>query len=151
MAVCISGCPTVTLALLTNNPMTPSTQNIVTPKGTLQRSVFIHEVEVLCSIGLHDFEKEAKQRVLIDVEVRLNPDHEPEADNVKDTLDYDEIRSKVIKIAESRHYDLQETMARHIYDAISALKDVTGVMVQTQKPDVYPNCKTVAYRLSDLG
>ena len=130
--------------------MTTSALNTSAPKGAIKRSVFLSEVEVMCSIGLHDFEKEAKQRVLIDVEVRLDPDHEPNADNVADTLDYDLVRNTVIEIAEARHYDLQETIARHIYDAISGMKDVVGVSVQTQKPDVYPNCKTVAYRLSDL-
>ncbi len=131
--------------------MTSSALNTAAPSGGLQRSVFLHEVEVMCSIGLHDFEKEAKQRVLIDVEVRLDPENEPTADNVADTLDYDVVRNTVIDIAQARHYDLQETIARHIYDAISGFKDVIGVMVQTQKPDVYPNCKTVAYRLSNIG
>ena len=130
--------------------MTASSGNISAPKGALKRSVLFSEVEVMCSIGLHGFEKQAKQRVLIDIEARLDTDHEPQADNVADTLDYDQISNTVIEIAEARHYDLQETMARHIYDALSQMKHVVGVMVQTQKPDVYPNCKTVAYRLSNL-
>ncbi|MCE2516660.1 MAG: dihydroneopterin aldolase [Alphaproteobacteria bacterium] len=119
--------------------------------ATVTRSVFLHEVEVICSIGLHDFERAEKQRVLIDVELRLDASNEPTADTVADTLDYDEVRNAVIALAEARHYDLQETLARHIFDAISAMRDVVGVSVQTQKPDVYPNCKTVAYRLSNLG
>jgi len=116
----------------------------------LKRSVMFNEIEVMCSIGLHDFEKQTKQRVLVDIEVRLDPNHEPNSDNVMETLDYDLVRNTVIDIAQARHYNLQETMARHIYDAIIKLNNVTGVMVQTQKPDVYPNCKTVAYRLSDF-
>ena len=115
------------------------------------RSVFLREVEVICSIGLHDFERAEKQRVLIDVEVRLDPDNEPTADTVADTLDYDQVREAVITLAEAQHYDLQETLARRIFDCISAMKDVVGVAVTTQKPDVYPNCKTVAYRLSNIG
>lgn len=115
------------------------------------RSVFLLEVEVICSIGLHDFERAEKQRVLIDVEVRLDPDNEPTADTVADTLDYDQVREAVITLAEAQHYDLQETLARRIFDRISAMKDVVGVAVTTQKPDVYPNCKTVAYRLSNIG
>jgi len=115
------------------------------------RSVFLREVEVICSIGLHDFERAEKQRVLIDVEVRLDPDNEPTADTVADTLDYDQVREAVITLAEAQHYDLQETLARRIFDRISAMKDVVGVAVTTQKPDVYPNCKTVAYRLSNIG
>ena len=57
----------------------------------------------------------------------------------------------MITLAEAQHYDLQETLARRIFDSISAMKDVVGVSVTTQKPDVYPNCKTVAYRLSNIG
>ena len=130
--------------------MTTSAQNTNAPQGAIKRTVFLSEVEVICSIGLHDFEKAAKQRVLIDVEVQLDPNNEPNADNVADTLDYDLVRNTVIELAEARHYDLQETMARQIFDAVRAMKDVIGVSVQTQKPDVYPNCKTVAYRLSNL-
>ena len=118
---------------------------------SVARSVFLREVEVICSIGLHDFERTEKQRVLIDVEVRLDPDNEPTADTVADTLDYDQVREAVITLAEAQHYDLQETLARRIFDRISAMKDVVGVAVTTQKPDVYPNCKTVAYRLSNIG
>jgi len=124
------------------------TQNKSLP---IARTVFLREVEVICSIGLHDFERAEKQRVLIDVEVRLDPENEPTADTVDDTLDYDQVREAVISLAEAQHYDLQETLARRIFDAISALKDVEGVAVTTQKPDVYPNCKTVAYRLSNIG
>ena len=118
---------------------------------SVARSVFLREVEVICSIGLHDFERAEKQRVLIDVEVRLDPDNEPTADTVADTLDYDQVREAVITLAEAQHYDLQETLARRIFDRISSMKDVVGVAVTTQKPDVYPNCKTVAYRLSNIG
>ena len=124
------------------------TQNKSLP---IARTVFLREVEVICSIGLHDFERAEKQRVLIDVEVRLDPENEPTADTVDDTLNYDQVREAVISLAEAQHYDLQETLARRIFDAISALKDVEGVAVTTQKPDVYPNCKTVAYRLSNIG
>jgi dihydroneopterin aldolase len=116
----------------------------------LARSVFLEEIEVICSIGLHEFERAEKQRVLIDVELMLASDREPSADNVDETLNYDDVRDAVIRIAEARHYDLQETLARSIFDHIRAMRDVTGLMIRTQKPDVYPNCKTVAYRLSDI-
>lgn len=118
---------------------------------TITRTLYLHQIEAMCSIGLHDFERSKKQRVLIDVEVRLNATHEPTSDDVSETLDYDEVHRRILEVAQARHYDLQESMARQIFDAISALKDVEGLSVQTQKPDAYPNCKTVAYRLSNLN
>jgi dihydroneopterin aldolase len=113
-----------------------------------RRSVIMSEIEVLCSIGLHDFEKQARQRVLIDLEVALDPAREPSSDQVEDTLDYDVIREGVIRIASERHHDLQETLARRILDFTMSLKDVVGVTVTTSKPDVYPDCRAVSYRIS---
>jgi dihydroneopterin aldolase len=113
-----------------------------------RRSVILSEIEVLCSIGLHDFEKEARQRVLIDLEVALDPAKEPSSDQVDETLDYDIIREGVIRLAGERHHDLQETLARRILDFILSLKDVVGVTVMTSKPDVYPDCRAVSYRIS---
>ena len=113
-----------------------------------RRSVIMSEIEVLCSIGLHDFEKQARQRVLIDLEVALDPAREPSSDQVEDTLDYDVIREGVIRIASERHHDLQETLAGRILDFTMSLKDVVGVTVTTSKPDVYPDCRAVSYRIS---
>ncbi|NBR41273.1 MAG: dihydroneopterin aldolase [Alphaproteobacteria bacterium] len=113
-----------------------------------RRSVIMSEIEVLCSIGLHDFEKQARQRVLIDLEVALDPAREPSSDQVEDTLDYDVIRESVIRIASERHHDLQETLARRILDFTMSLKDVVGVTVTTSKPDVYLDCRAVSYRIS---
>jgi len=113
-----------------------------------RRSVIMSEIEVLCSIGLHDFEKQARQRVLIDLEVALDPAREPSSDQVEDTLDYDVIREGVVRIASERHHDLQETLARRILDFTMSLKDVVWVTVTTSKPDVYPDCRAVSYRIS---
>ena len=124
------------------------TQNKSLP---IARTVFLREVEVICSIGLHDFERAEKQRVLIDVEVRLDPENEPTADTVDDTLDYDQVREAVISLAEAQHYDLQETLARRLFDTIRGMRDVIGLAVETQKPEAYDNCRSAAYRLSDIG
>lgn len=120
-------------------------------KHDLSRTLTLHEISVQCSIGLHDHERQKKQTVLIDVQIRLDADQEPAADTVDDTLDYDQVRDAVVRIATARHYDLQETLARCLFDEIRAMQDVMAVSIQTQKPEAYDNCRTVSYRLSDLG
>ena len=117
----------------------------------MMRSVFFEGIEVECSIGLHDFEKVGKQRVLVDIELRLSVESAPMEDRVSETLDYDVVMREVLRVANARHYDLQETLAQAIYDVLRGLKDVEGVWVQTQKPDIYDGCKTVGYRLSDFS
>ena len=114
------------------------------------RTVSILGIETLCSIGIHDKERKERQRVLVDVELLLDPGKEPASDAVGDTLDYDEIRGAVARIAGEGHFDLQETLARRIFDAVSVMRDVTGASVTTRKPDAYPDCREAAYRLSNI-
>jgi len=116
----------------------------------LTRRFLLTGIETTCSIGIHDFERAAPQRVLVDVEVLLATDQEPEADHIDDALNYDEIRQTVVDIAGSRHFDLQETLARTVFDAVRAMKTVTGARVRTAKPDVYKDVAEAAYQLSDL-
>ena len=116
----------------------------------LTRRFLLTGIETTCSIGIHDFERAAPQRVLVDVEVLLAADKEPEVDHIDDALNYDDIRQTVVDIAESRHFDLQETLARTVFDAVRSMKTVTGVRVRTAKPDVYKDVAEAAYQLSDL-
>ena len=116
----------------------------------LTRRFVISQINVICSIGIHDFERAKKQRITVDLEVLLSTDKEPQADTIEQALNYDTIREMVIEIATSRHFDLQETLARTIFDAVLALSTVDALMVRTSKPDVYEDVKSVAYQLSNL-
>lgn len=116
----------------------------------LTRRFVISQINVICSIGIHDFERAEKQRITVDLEVLLSADKEPQVDNIEQALNYDTIREMVIEIATSRHFDLQETLARTIFDAVQALSTVDALMVRTAKPDVYEDVRSVAYQLSNL-
>ena len=116
----------------------------------LTRRFVISQINVICSIGIHDFERAEKQRITVDLEILLSADKEPQGDNIEQALNYDTIREMVIEIATARHFDLQETLARTIFDAVQALSTVDALMVRTAKPDVYEDVQSVAYQLSNL-
>ena len=115
------------------------------------RRFFLTGIETMCSIGIHDFEKEATQRVLVDIEVILAPNEEPVVGHIDDALNYDDIRNTVVDIAQSRHFDLQETLARTVFNAVRSMKTVVGLRVRTAKPDVYKDVAEAAYQLSDIS
>jgi len=115
----------------------------------MQRSFFLKGLKVMASIGIYESERRAPQRVLIDAELFLCPAAEPADDRVDSTLNYDSIRDTILAISTARHYDLQETLARALFDALSALDDVQHVRVRTAKPDAYDDCDYIAYQLGD--
>jgi len=104
----------------------------------------------MCSIGIHEAERANPQRILIDLDVVLDPNLEPQSDLIDEALNYDTIRADVVDLMESRHFDLQETLARDIFTIIHKMPTVIAVRVRTCKPDVYDNIKEAAYVLSDI-
>ena len=118
---------------------------------TLTRRFHLEGLECACRIGAYDHERLGPQTVVIDVEIMLSGDTEPQSDRLAATLNYDLIRSSILEIATSRHFDLQETLAREIFDSLAGLAGVTGVRVRTAKPDAYEDCRQIAYELSSLS
>lgn len=108
------------------------------------RRIFLEELSIEASIGFHDFELAARQRIFVCIEVFVGrADSTSGRDDVADVLDYDEIRTGIQSIAQSRHFNLQETLLDEIIAFCLGLPGVRAVMARTQKPDVYPDCKTV--------
>ena len=118
---------------------------------TLTRRFHLEGLECACRIGAYDHERLGPQTVIIDAEIMLSGDTEPQSDQLAATLNYDLIRSSILDIATARHFDLQETLAREIFDSLAGLAGVTGVRVRTAKPDAYEDCRQMAYELSSLS
>lgn len=105
---------------------------------------------VAADIGFHDFEVGEPQRLFITVEVWLDESSFATSDEASDAWDYDILRSDIGALATGRRYNLQETLARAIYELVAARRGVTGLRVATRKPDVYPDCEGVGVELSSF-
>lgn len=112
------------------------------------RRIFLHDFSLEVSIGFHDFEREARQRVLISVDLFVPIAASTSSiDHVGEVVDYDFIRHGITDWAGSRHFNLQETMLDGIVDICFAQPAVRAVRASTQKPDVYPDCRTVGVEI----
>ncbi|MDC1382093.1 dihydroneopterin aldolase [Candidatus Puniceispirillum sp.] len=116
----------------------------------MKRSFILQGLECQASIGIYELERASPQRITVDAELMLSLASEPLNDQVESTLNYDVIRETIHRIVSKKHYDLQETLARCLFEALRSLDGVQSVRVQTSKPDAYNDCKTIAYELSDL-
>ena len=117
---------------------------------TMNRRFILQGMRCKASIGIYEAERQARQTLLIDAELLLRDGTEPQTDSVDTTIDYDVIRDTIHNLVGSMHYDLQETLARRIFDALQALPEVASVRVRTAKPEAYDDCQQIAYELSNL-
>ena len=114
------------------------------------RKIVLQDYELPVDIGFHDFEIGNPQRLFVTVEVWVDEAAFAEEDDQAAAWDYDFLRTEIGAIAGSRRYNLQETLARTIYDLVAARRGVTALRVSTRKPDIYPDCAGVGVDLSSF-
>ena len=114
-----------------------------------KRKIFINNLNLIASIGVYEQEKKNKQKIIVNLEILLTNDTEPQSDNLQQTQDYSQFRKCVIDLVESKHFDLLEILTKKIHTTISKNKFVLGVKVNISKPDIFDNCE-VAYELSSI-
>ena len=105
--------------------------------------LFVRDLVVPSSIGIHRHERDAPQRVRVTVEIDIAPLFSTESDSIGAVLSYDDVVAAVKKIISLGHINLVETLADRI--ATNCLEDVRVVKVKVvvEKLDVLGGEATV--------
>lgn len=112
--------------------------------------ILLDSLSVEADIGFHEFEIGRPQRLEVTVEIWLEDSAFPDSDDPSQAWDYDLIRSEIVRIASERRYNLQETLARKLYQRFAAMAGVAGLRVATSKPDIYPEANGVGVVISSF-
>ncbi len=114
------------------------------------RKITLDDYALNVDIGFHDFEVGVQQRLLVTVEVWVDERSFPTDDAVAHAWNYDVLHGDIARLAASRRFNLQETIAREIYDLVAARRGVTALRVATRKPDIYADCAGVGVDLASF-
>ena len=114
------------------------------------RKIVLQDYELPVDIGFHDFEIGNPQRLFVTVEVWVDESSFARDDDQALAWDYDFLRTEIGTLAGRRRYNLQETLARAIYELVASRRGVTALRVATRKPDIYPDCAGVGVDLSSF-
>ena len=115
------------------------------------RRLFLRNYEVMINIGVHDFEKRAEQRVLINVDLYIPlAMSTPKDDQLHEVVDYDFMRETIARRVAQGHIHLQETLCDDVVKAMLAHPRVRAARVSTMKPDVYPDCEGVGVEVFQI-
>lgn len=114
------------------------------------RKIVLEDYTLPADIGFHAFEIGTPQRLTVTVEVWVDEESFPTGDDAHSAWDYDFLRTEIGALAGARRYNLQETLARAIYDLVAARRGVTALRVSLRKPDIYPDCAGVGVELASF-
>jgi dihydroneopterin aldolase len=95
--------------------------------------VEVHGLELFGRHGVNDDERRDGQAFIFDVTLEIA---EPKEDAIDDTIDYRLVRDIVRGVNEAESYQLLETLAAAIADALNAELQVKSVRVTVRKPGV---------------
>jgi dihydroneopterin aldolase len=115
-----------------------------------QSRILLDSLEVMTDIGFHDFEIGTPQRLLITVELWLEDLAPPEDEDHGSAWNYDFLRSEVMRIAQGRRFNLQETLVHAIFDRVAAYRGVRALRVKSVKPDIYPDARGVGVEIASF-
>ena len=111
------------------------------------RHVFIRDMIVARSIGVHRHERDLSQRVRINVDMAVLEGDSPLDDQLEQVLCYEQISDAVREIAEGPHVNLVETLAERIAESCLGNGPVQSVRVRIEKLDVFVDVASVGVEI----
>lgn len=111
------------------------------------RHVFVSGLEVQTTIGVHDAEKRAPQRVIVHVDLKVRESGSVQSDRLVDVLDYAEVVRLVERLTREGHVNLLETLAERIAEGCLADARVLAVRIRLEKPDVIAHARAVGIEI----
>jgi len=122
------------------------------------RHVFLRDMVLPASIGVHAFEHEAAQRIRVNVDLGVEDDGAaplsrvaPRAavgpDELSRVVDYEAVARQVRAIVAAGHVRLLETLAERIAEACFADPRVNLVRIRIEKLDIFADTASVGVEI----
>lgn len=108
------------------------------------RRIFVREVMLDARIGIHPQERQAPQKVVLNVDLFVPLAlSTPKADHIDEVIDYDFIRTRIRERIGAGHINLQETLVDDLVTTLLAHPAVRAVRVMSEKTEVYEDVAAV--------
>jgi FolB domain-containing protein len=104
--------------------------------------IFIHELEAHGVIGVHEWERQAPQRILMDVSLEVDITHTARRDALgSDSLDYAQLADSLRRLVEERSRYTLEALAEDLAALCLQHPGVQRVHLRVTKPCAVPASK----------
>ncbi len=118
------------------------------------RHVFLHDMILHASIGVHAHEHEARQRIRLNLDLSVTDNGAapmsrltPVRDDLTRVVDYEAVANRARAIVAAGHVRLVETLAERLAEACLEDPRVHSVRVRVEKLDVFPDVAAVGVEI----
>lgn len=106
--------------------------------------VLIEGLTVLTTIGVYDWEKTIKQKLIVDLEMAWDNQPAGSSDDVSLCLDYFLVSQAITTFIENSQFELIESVAEQVAELIIQQFLVDWLKVKVSKPSAIVNASNVA-------
>jgi dihydroneopterin aldolase len=112
------------------------------------RHVFVHDLTLAASIGVHTHEREGKQTIRINLDLAvLEGNVKTIKDNLANVVCYEQVVSSIRALVAAGHVNLVETLAEGIAELCLEDRRVRVARVRIEKLDVFPDATSVGVEI----
>ena len=96
-------------------------------------TIFLSGLTTECIIGIWDWERKVKQKVVVDLEMAADIRKAATSDSIEDTLDYKRVSKRLLQFIADSEFQLVETLTERIAQIVVIEFGVPAVKVRLNK------------------
>ncbi len=109
--------------------------------------VFVRDLEVKTVIGVFDWERKIRQRLVFNIELGTDFGAAAKSDQLEDTLDYKAISHAIEEMAEASSYQLVEALVEAVAQMVIKDFGVRWLSITLDKPGAVSCAKSVGVKI----
>lgn len=113
--------------------------------------IFLQELEISCVIGIFDWERKIRQKIVIDLEFPCDARKAAKRDSIKDTVDYKSIAKRTASFVSESTFFLIETLAEELAQLLIREFRLAEIRVRVAKPGAIRGAKSVGIEIFRRG
>lgn len=110
-------------------------------------TVFLRGLSCQCVIGVWEWERQVKQKLVLDIELTTDISAAAKSDKLDDALNYQRIAERVTEVAEASSYQLLESLIAALAEMILQEFEVQSVKIRLDKGSAVANVKNVGIQI----
>ena len=112
-----------------------------------KRKILITDLSLMLSIGIHDFEKNKKQKVIFNINLNINPYLYPLKNNLSSIVNYETVIKTITKLTKNKHYELLESLAEDIFSELFKNINIRLIKLKIEKTQIIKNTSSVGIEI----
>ena len=105
--------------------------------------IFLTGLSVDCVVGIWEWERQVKQRVVLDIEMATDIRKAAASDHIDDTIDYKKVSKRLLSFVGESQFQLVETLTEKIAEILIKEFHVPWVKVKLNKQGALRGSKDV--------